>query len=148
MIRPATADDAPRLLEMGRAFFAESGHESEETPFDPESFAQTLALLARHNLLLVMEKGGAAVGMAAADVAPAYWNHKILLGREAFWYLSPDHRKGDGRKLLAALEAASKDYGAHFFDVVAESGHRSKALGRVYESAGYVPAETAYRKRL
>ncbi len=148
MIRPATQEDAGRLVEMGYAFFIEAGHESDATPFDPESFVRTLALLASHGLLLVVEKDGAVIGMAAADVAPAFWNHKILLGREAFWYVEPAHRKGIGRELLKALEALVTSLGATLFDVVAEDGKRSEALARLYRAGEYNPAERTFRKRL
>ena len=37
MIRAAVPEDADRLVEMGRAFFQEAGHESPETPFDPKT---------------------------------------------------------------------------------------------------------------
>jgi len=148
MIRAAEPRDAGRLIEMGHAFFVEAGHEGDVGAFDPESFVKTLGTLANAGLLLVAEKGGEVIAMAAADVAPAFWNHKVLLGREAFWYVEPAHRKGLGRELLKALETASMKYGATMFDVVAEEGKRSQALARLYRAGGYSPAELTFRKRL
>lgn len=147
MIREAIADDAGKLVEMGWAFFQEAGHAGEFV-FDPQSFLGSLEMLAGAGMLLVVEDGGEVVGMAAADVAPALWNRSILLGREQFWYIVPAHRKGTGVALLSALEQAAKRYGATTFDVVAEDGQRSEALGRLYRRASYNPAERTFRKRL
>lgn len=148
MIRPAVPADMPRLVEMGLAFFTEAGHEGKTGAFCPESFAHTVGLLIDNKLMLTAERGGEIVGMGAVDVARAFWNHKIILGREAFFYIVPSARKGLGRKLLAALETAAGSYGATLFDVVAEPGPRSKPLAELYERAGYNPAETTFRKRL
>lgn len=147
MIRRAVPDDMPQLLEMGRAFNIEAGY-AEQIPFDAESFGKTLKALGTAGLLLVADKGQGAIGMAAADVAPAICNHKVLLGKEAFWYIVPEHRKGLGSQILRALEAAVKEYGGHFFDVVAETGKRSEALARLYRAGGFSPAENVHRKAL
>lgn len=147
MIRPATSDDLPNLIGMGRAFFEEAGYAS-RFAFDDDSFAETAALLIQHRLLHVGDKGDGAIAMGAIDVSRAYWNRKVVLSREAFWYVNPDHRKGLGRKLLATMETAAGDYGATVFDVVAEPGPRSKALEEIYQRAGFNPAEITFRKVL
>lgn len=147
MIRHAKPDDVPALLEMGRAFNEEAGY-SASVPFCAESFAVTLGALGRAELLIVAEKEGIVVGMAAADVGPSICNHGVRVGRETFWYVRPDHRKGIGKKLLSALECAALKHGATFFDVVAEDGKRSEALARIYRAASYSPTERTFRKRL
>lgn len=147
MIRLAVPDDGPALMRMGEAFFAESGH-AERFAFDRLSFAHTCTALGMAGLLLVAEKDGKVVGMAGVDVAKSICNHSVLVARETFWYCDPDYRKGLGRKLLAAMETAAGSYGATFFDVVAEPGLRSKPLERLYEMAGFNPAERTFRKRL
>lgn len=147
MIRRALPDDGEVIAQMGEAFFAESGHAS-EFDFDRESFARTCAILGMHGLLFVAEKDGKVVGMAALDVAPSICNHSVLVARECFWYVSPEYRKGLGRKLLAALETAAGDYGATFFDVVAEPGPRSRPLEYLYEKLAFNPAERTFRKVL
>lgn len=149
MIRAAVPDDAEALVRMGQAFFEEAGH-AKEHEFDPVDFGGMLDLLAEAGLLLVVEKDGQVIGMAAADVAPAFWNRRVLLGREAFWYIEPNHRNGIGRELLNALVSAAKSYGATVFDVVAEDGEgkRGPALARLYRAGGFSPAETVFRKGL
>ncbi len=147
MIRASKPDDLPALVELGRAFNLEADY-AESVPFCPLSFGHTLACFGTAGLLVVVEEDGAVVGMAAADVAPSIANHAVRIGREAFWYIAPAHRKGIGKQLLAALECAAKNHGAMFFDVVAEDGKRSDALARIYRAASYNPTERTFRKKL
>lgn len=155
MIRPAVPADIPAMVEMGKAFFVEAGHAAEH-PFCEESFTTTLRLLGEAGLLLVADSDDGVIGMAAADVAPAFWNHSVKMGREAFFYVQPAHRKGLGKLLIRALEDVSMAHGATVFDLVAERGSprpdakitRGAALGRLYEGNGFVLAETVYRKVL
>lgn len=147
MIRPPIASDMPAIREMGQAFFVEAGHDKKYT-FCPESFERTVDLLAKANLFIVMEKDGQPIGMGAADVAAAFWNNAVKIGREAFFYIQPRHRKGLGKQMIAGLEAVSMAYGATVFDVVAEEGSRSEALARLYRAGGFEPVERTFRKAL
>lgn len=148
MIRRALPKDAGRLLEMGAAFNIEAGY-AETVPFNELDFCHTLSALAKAGLVLVAtDDEDRAVGMAAADVAASICNHSVRFAREAFWYIEPELRKGIGRELLSALELVVRDYGANYFDAVAEAGERSTALGRLYRRAGFSPAEQVFRKRL
>lgn len=145
VIRPARDEDVPALMEMGRAFNTEAGY-AELIPFDEKSFYKTLEVLAQAGLLLVSEKDGVVTGMAAADIARPICNHSVLIAREVFWYVKVEHRDGTGRKMLKALERRVKDLGARMFDVVAESGHRSSILGKLYSRQQFALAEHTYRK--
>lgn len=147
LIRPAVPADLPAITEMGRAFFAEAGW-ADKAEFCPNSFAQTLVRLASGGILLVVEKGGEAVGMAGALFSPAYWNEKVLIGQELFWYCKPAHRKGAGAELLSQLESAAKARNVKFFGMVAEHGLRHEALAQVYKRAGYALAEHTFCKAL
>jgi GNAT superfamily N-acetyltransferase len=147
MIRDAVPDDAPELVEMGRAFFAEAGW-ADKAEFCPESFALTLERLSEAGILLVFEKDGKPVGMAGALYSPAYWNEKVLIGQELFWYCEPPHRKGAGAELLRHLESAAKARNVQFFGMVAEHGLRHEALAQVYKRAGYSVAEHTFCKAL
>lgn len=147
MMRRATARDFDRCIAFGRAFNIESGYEA-SVPFDARSFGCTLEALASAGMLFVADHGDGPVGMAGADVGGSIVNHAYKIGREAFFYIEPAHRKGVGRQVLSALELAAKDYGAAIFDVVAESGKRDEALARLYRAGGYSPAERTFRKVL
>lgn len=154
MIRPAVPQDIFRLADMGQAFFKEAGFADklpggERLTFDLESFGRTVAaLIDNGGVLLVAEKDGEVVGMAAAGAAPAWWNRNVLTAQELFWYVEPAHRKGIGAKLMEALEAAVIDLGVTLFSMSAEEGLRSQALGRLFRQRGYFPTEMLFWKRL
>lgn len=147
-IRPATSDDLAALVEMGRAFFVEAGHQGVAGFFDEGSFRNTLGILHGADLLRVAAEGAHVVGMAAADVARAFWNRDVMMGAEVFWYVRPGHRHGVGRELLASLESVAHAHGVKIFDVFAEEGGRSDALSRVYRANSYAPAQRGFRKML
>lgn len=147
MIRQPTPDDMPALIDMGRAFNEDAGY-TELVPFDERSFALNIGLLAKAGLVLVADKGRGPIAMAAAPIGAAFCNSEVLFAREQFWYVQPDHRQGLGRELFGTLEKVVTGHGVKFFDVVAETGKRDRALARIYEAAGYSPSERTFRKVL
>lgn len=147
MIRPAVPTDIHSLLDMGRAFFVEAGW-SGFADFDDESFAYTCGHLMDNGVFLVAERDGAVVGMAAAGLAPAYWNRNVLTAQELFWYVQRDHRRGIGGKLMNALEVAVKTLGVRLFSMSAEEGLRADALSQLYAKRGYRPTERLFWKQL
>lgn len=148
MIREAVPTDNVRLAEMGRAFFEEAGLPSRGVEFDPNSFLPFCGLLAEQGILLVAEQDGRVIGMLGAGVIPAYWNARVMLAQECFWYVEPAHRKGIGSRLLREMEKRAVAKGARLCAMVAEHGLRGKAVGRLYEAKGYAPAESTYWKGL
>lgn len=147
MIRPAIPEDIFRLRDMGQAFFIETGW-NKHASFDVESYAHTIAALIENGVLLVAERDGNVVGMAAAGLAPAWWNKNVLTAQELFWYVEPDHRRGLGGQLMDALESAVTDLGVVLFSMSAEEGLRGPALSRLYRQKGYFPMEALFWKRL
>lgn len=147
MIRRATPDDIRALIEMGQAFFVETGW-NEKADFDVESFAHTCGALMDYGVLLVAVEKDAVVGMAGAGLAQAWWNRNVLTGQEVFWYVQPAYRKGHGRRLMAGLEAVVKSLGVQLFSMSAEMGLRGQALGRLFRQQGYFPSEMLFWKHL
>jgi GNAT superfamily N-acetyltransferase len=113
-IRLAIPNDIFHLIDMGAACHREAGIAERDAglAFDEDSFAYTAGMLMDAGLLLVMEAEGRAVGMAALDGAPCWFNRKTMMGREQFWYVTPAHR-GHGRGLLTALEDTARARGMH-----------------------------------
>lgn len=149
-IRHAQPDDLVDLLEMGRAFFEQSGNDA-FTTFDEPSLSATLIGLMSgvgNGAVLVAEIGGAVVGMAAHVVFPFYANMNTKLGQELFWYCKPDFRSGIGMELLNELEADAARKGADVFMSAAIAGLRDAAIGRIYQRRGYKPAENTFIRRL
>jgi hypothetical protein len=147
MIRPATADDIPAILVLGRKFFDQAKW-AEIVEWDEASVQATLDLLLTSHVLLVLEKDRTVVGMAGALIYPFYFNIGHITGQEVFWWVEPDHRNGSGRSLREALESAARAKGARSFTMISveHADHKPEAMARAYRMAGYVPSERCFIK--
>lgn len=145
MIRAATPADIPAIVEMGRAFFAESGFGA-YTDYDPESFADSARRIINGEVAgsFLIADGG----MAAAIYYSLYLNKAQKTAQELFWYAVPEKRNGLGRELLGRLEADAKASGIDLFIAASTAGLRDDALNRVYRMRGFAPCEHTYIKRL
>lgn len=136
MIRTATPDDLPKLLEWGRHFA-----ESVDLPggYDPESAEGLFRQLMDAGILLIGE--GGAVG---AFVHPSPYNAAHVTGQELFWWVEPEHRgNGTGKALFDALQVAVAEAGAGSFTMSTLGDH---GIGRFYESRGYRQTDQNYTK--
>lgn len=149
-IRHAQPEDLVAILEMGRAFFEQSGNSAFTTFDEPSLSATVIGLMSGvgNGALLVAVVDGEAVGIAAHVVFPFYANMNTKVGQEMFWYCKPDFRNGVGAALLDELEADARRKGADVFMSAAIAGLRDAAIGRVYQRRGYKPAENTFIRRL
>ncbi len=148
-VRPAAKDDLAAIMEMGQAFFEESGL-SDCTDFDGNSFHTAVRKLIEGNFtgIILVAEDERIVGMAACLIYPFYFNVNTSVAQEIFWYCEPDHRFGAGAALLDELEQAAKRRGVSVFIAASMSGLRDSALLRLYRRRGYKPAENTYIKRM
>lgn len=147
-VREATLEDMPRILELGREFFAESGYKG-IIEYDEDSARTTFeGLIASETaVILLMEMGGLIVGGAGAMVAPFYMNANQLVGQEFFWFVSEDFRgTRQALDLFNCLEAWSRSVGAEFFVMIALRENFDK-VSKLYERKGYIKTETNFIKR-
>lgn len=148
MIRAASTDDTPRLVEMGRRFFAETGF-SVVAEFDDESFARTLTgLIEGENGAVFVAEEGEIIGFIGGMVYPQFFNAAHTTGQEFFLWCDREHRKGAGRKLLKALENWARNQGARSFTMVALDSNRPEAVAAMYRRAGYQPSERNFIRKL
>ena len=135
MIRAATRDDIPRVVELGAAFHAMCPYRA--IPFDPEGFKVFAGKLIDGGVILLSDDG-----MIGGLLNPLYFNPAVILAAELFWYAGTT-----GRQLREAFEAWAKDQGAHGAAFSGLADDRHAAIRRVFERAGYAPAEQAFFKR-
>jgi GNAT superfamily N-acetyltransferase len=147
MIRKATPDDVPAIVEMSRKFYVTTSY-CGFTPMCDETVARLAQTLIDTGVMLVAEIEGRAVGMVGLFVAPFMFNHAIKGAYEVVWWVDPDAQgNGAGKALLAAIEPACREAGCAVIQMVhlATSPPQAAAL---YERMGYGHSESSYTKVL
>lgn len=143
MIRDATPDDIPRLIEMGSRFVRETVYAS-RLVIDPAALTRTFGLLMSSDVgaLFVSEKDGTVTGMIGLLVFEHPFTGE-LAAHELFWWVEPEHR-GQGLRLLRHAEQWAREAGAHHVHMVAPT----RQVEQVYQRLGYTYLEAAYSKPL
>jgi GNAT superfamily N-acetyltransferase len=141
MIRLATIEDLPRVVEMGRRFRRETSYAEKLK----ENAAQMLALAERlvaGNGLLLAERSERLIGMLGFVVYPHFISGEITAG-EIFWWVEPEFR-GEGLRLLREAEKCARQAGATRMQMIAPNDR----VAHVYRRVGYEFVESTYQKEL
>lgn len=138
MIRSATVQDIPALLEMGRKFADEAGVTA-RVGWDDDSVVDMLEGLidSPDGIVLVSERG-----MIGGMVYAHPFNSNVRVFVEVFWRAED----GQGLALLAAAETQAEALGATKSVMVAMDG--MERTTRLYGRLGYAPCETQFMKEL
>lgn len=144
MIREASHEDIPVIVEMSRKFYAGTSY-SRFAEFNEEVVANLARTLIETGVMLVADEGHV-VGMVGLFVGPFMFNGNVLAAYEVVWWVEPDAQgHGAGKALLAAIEPACKAKGCASIQMVhlANSPPQAAAL---YERLGFVHTETSYTR--
>jgi GNAT superfamily N-acetyltransferase len=111
MIRQATLDNIPRLIELGRVMHAESARFA-ALSFDAVKLEQTLEAAIKNHFAMVSEVDGVVVGGLLAVVSP-HWFSQDLYTCDIALFIDPQYRGGvTAVRLLKAYAAWAKDVGS------------------------------------
>jgi GNAT superfamily N-acetyltransferase len=147
VIRAATRDDIPRIVEMAEQFYATTAYPA-FAPLAKESAAGLAIVMIETGVMLVAEIEGRVVGMVGLFVEPFTFNVAVTVATEIVWWVDPDAQgAGVGRELLAAIEPACKERGADVVRMMCLASSPPQAAA-LYERMGYAPSEHAFTKRL
>lgn len=148
MIRKATINDIPTIIEMGREFCVSAGW-TEIVAYDDASIEASLCnMIEGENFsLLVACNGDEIIGMAGSAYSPFYFNYDHKTGSEMFFWINPAHR-GRGLDLLDHMERDAREAGCASFSMGAMDRLRPEATGRLYLRRGYRPNEHTWIRRL
>lgn len=142
MIRRATVEDTPRLLEMGQRFAMETEYR-DLIAINQErlsSFIETT--LANPESCVLVSGSDDLTGM----IALLTYDHPFSGERTAFevvWWVDPEAR-GDGVRLLRGAETWARERGIRKMQMVAPN----ERVGALYRRLGYAPVETSYQRSL
>ncbi len=141
MIREATADDIPKLVEMGRSFNKASPYSV--IGFDDEAVGALFYRMIKSDeaAILVRNDLNGCVGLI---LSPFFFFPEKYVCNELFWWVSPEYR-GQGARLIKHAEKWALSKGAIFApsSIQAMNGD---AVNAIYERLGYQKAETIYLK--
>ena len=138
MIRSATLEDIPRMVEMGRRFRKESSYNKYLTD-NPKCMAELAKTLISKNGLIVSERGTLIVGMLGFIIYEHFISGDLLVG-EICWWTEPEFR-GEGTKLLIEMKERARKAGAKFYQMIAPN----EKIGRFYEHLGCELVESTYQ---
>lgn len=144
MIREATREDTPRLIEMAARFLINSRY-GEWLPSTPEQISGLIDTVFTLGVIYVAEQPGAIlVGMLAVVDVP-----QAMTGRhyaeEIAWWVEPEHRGGPiWRRLHKAAEVWARNRQLDL-KMLSPAG---SGLGVYYARLGYVEVETSWIKTL
>lgn len=146
-IRAATPDDIPRIVAMGRKFWAQTAYR--DIVYCPDSIAESALEMMAAQLLIVADIEGMVVGAVGALSAPLYANKSVLAASELYWYVEDEHRdSGVGKLLLTALEDAARACGVTLLGMIALDAVEPEKACAIYRRLGYVPGERTFLKVL
>lgn len=140
MIRDATPDDIPQMLDMAERFIALAWGRV-GVPFDPDTCETLLRNLmdSDEGILLVDEHCHAMIGTL---VHPWHFNQSVLTATELFWWAEPDSKAA--MSLWKEAERRAAELGARTFNMGAQAHLRAASLDKLYSRRGYVPSEFIY----
>jgi GNAT superfamily N-acetyltransferase len=146
VIRPAVAGDIPTIARLGKEFHAEAAW-SDIVEYNEDDCAAALTNLLHAGIMLVAEEDGGIIGIAGGVVTPIYFNHAHVTGEELFLWVKPE-RRGQGARLLKALEDAARGKGCQSWGMKSLATVNPERMDTYYRRNGYRPSEQSYIKRL
>lgn len=148
IIRTATREDIPRIVEMAERFYPESGYGEAFGPMQRESIAGLAIITMERGVLLLAEHEGEVVGMICLHLDHFLFNVDVRVAVELVFWIEPEHRGGMAAvRLLKAGEAAAREAGAHVMRMAVLATSPAQASG-LYERTGYAASDRFFTKAL
>lgn len=144
MIRLATEEDFPAIIELCREFWT---HTQFSEDFDADHCLGMVELSHSHGMLAVLVVNDSVQGFCAAVKSFLLASTQALTATELAWWVNPDHRGGkNGVVLLQFMEQLAKDQGIKYWNMASMESSMPEAVNRMYERLGYTKSETVYTK--
>ena len=136
MIRVATPDDLPRIIELGGQFLEASPYA--DMGYDKPAFGEFATGLMEGPGVIFLSDDGFIGGLLHG----MYFNPAMVMGVELFWFA-----RSEGKALREAFEFWCRENGAAGMQATGLANYRETAIRKIYERAGYRACEVAFLKR-
>lgn len=136
MIRRATREDIPRMIELGAQMHAESRFSV--LGYDREKVAALFSMLIDAGQFIdVIERDGVIVGGFAGEIAE-HWASKDLVSYDYGMFISPDNRGGrDAARLIRRFREWAVARGAKLVTLGISTGVHPERTARLMEAVGF-----------
>lgn len=147
MIRTATHDDIPRIIEMAQAFYATTSY-ARFSPISYQSAAGLAIITMESGVMLVAEKDGELVGMTCLIIVPFLFNVSLTVAEEIAFWIEPEHR--GGMLAIRLLKEIEKECRAKMVDVIrmATLIDSPPQAASLYLHEGYEKSDSHFMKGL
>ena len=143
MIRPATIEDIPQIVSMGRAFLSSTPYrEALVENIDQIAATSRFLIESDQGVIFVVDEQDGLSGMIGMLLFRHHFSGELVAG-ELVWWMDHEHR-GTGVRLLKQAEQWAARNGAQRIQMIAPN----EDVGRIYQRLGYAPIETAYQRTL
>lgn len=149
IIRLATYEDIPQILELGETFFNSTLIAKAGAPFDKDGTKELFEDLEEQELIVVAEIDGKIIGFILLDLNPTIGSFEIIQGSELAFYVEPGHReKGVGRELILGAEEVLRQHGAQVYSMSSMVTSNPKIVDKLYQDLNFIHTESTYSKVL
>lgn len=147
MIRPATNDDIPRIIELGHLLHQTSSYAS--MTFDPGMAASFIeSLISGLGVVFVADVGGVIVGGIAGGITEQ-WFSSDLLAFDYSFFIDPKVRSGiTATRLMLTFTEWARLKGAKNIQIGITTGINEEGTARFYRSLGFVDSGLFFNKEL
>ena len=145
MIRVATHEDVPRLVELGRLLHDSSSYA--HLGYDEDKVAQQcMRLMDSDGIVFVAVKDGQIVGFFGGSIAEQ-WFSRDKVAFDFSFFVHPDHRHGiTAVKLIQAFTMWAKDQGATQIRMGITTDVNVEGTTRLYKALGFQDAGVLFSK--
>lgn len=134
MIRQATIEDIPRLIELGRMMHAESRYAALD--YAPQKVDALLQRLIADGFMVVAQSGERVVGGFAGMISEHWFSHDLIAADLAL-FIEPDARGGmTAPRLVRAFRDWARGRGAKLIHAGITTGVHEEETARLYEALG------------
>ena len=146
MIRVATHEDIPRIIELGRVLHAESSYST--IPYKEDKVEATMLNVIATGVIFVAEHDGEVVGGIAGGIA----EHWFSTERTAFdysFFIHPEFRNGAiAIRLMTAFFEWAKLLGAKTIRMGITTGIHVERTAKLYRAMGFHEVGQLFQKEI
>lgn len=146
MIRVATEEDIPRIVELGRMLHSESD-EYRDINYDTDKVTETMrGLLNSSGVIFLYERGGEVLGGIAGGMSEFWFSRERIAG-DFSMFVHPEARNGlIAVKLMLAFHNWARLMGAKRVQMGITTGINEEGTARLYQSLGMRHAGRLFNK--